>query len=625
MFEWANPSILGEKYTYCHHCDKNLSTISRGLKELERHLMTNKHKRRSQNSGNRDSGSLPCSDAAICFLSEYCETASAPGEKASTDLARPKLGAQHRSDLESACQHAPYCVYIYGGVALKSLKEDATISVVLVGFFDVEANRHRVRFLDAFKSAGEKGDEGAAAVVKILKDFKLPKENLVAVYSEGNAESSEQILLHLRELNPNLVALDGLYTVADSACRAGLKELSKPVQELVADIYAHYSSCPTKDSKLEAIFDSDVSTDTPVFPLNTSCLTCCSVISKILEMWSELLLYFQPRSKTDEKAERICSQLQDCKVQATFMFLERALKPLHHFQRHLQTQEEAAGARLQLVLEEASRLLCTYTSSFLRPQAAVHFLKEHNSQILKNEKFHLSSLDLSVGDKTLEEFLIKSVAKDAAPLLTQAALSFYMAVTRCIAETLPLSETARQSLAQLLNPHSWPNVAGKAVGKLGTELGICSSAEDVTQLTEEFLQLQLPEREKETSLEKHRASLLKDAKPTSLFRKLLLTLLAFPCPPLEPKTVFSKVHKPAGLGSRVEPDLRLTDLCSSCELLLFQALDDDKSVLSAESGSPSGSKRVSGLSVSRSSREFLLQYKCEKQAFDSLITTSWSG
>lgn len=545
MFEWAKPSILGEKYTYCHYCNKNLSTISRGLKELERHLMTNKHRRRSQNPGERASGSLPCSDVAIGFVSEYCEAASAPGEKASTDLARRKLVSQYRSGIESACQHAPYCVYIYGGVTLKSLKEDDTISVVLVGFFDVEANRHCVRFLDAFKSEGEEGDEVAAAVVKTLKDFKLPKENLVSVCSEGNAESSEQILLHLRELNPNLVALDGLSTVADSACRAGLKELSKQVQELVADIYAHHSSCPTKNSKLEALFGSDVSTDSQTSPLDTSCLKFCSVVSKMLEKWSELLLYFKSCSKNDEKAERVCSQLQDSKVRATFMFLEQALKPLQRFQRRLQTQEEAAGARLQLILEEASKLLCTYTSSFLRPQAAVCFLKEHNTQILKNDKFHLSSLDLSVGDKALEEFLNKSVAKDARPLLTQAALSFYIAVTRCIAETLPLSERVLQSIAHLLNPPSWLSVAGKAVGKLGSELGICRSAEDVTRLTEEFLQHQLPERQKETS---PWASLLREAKPGSLFRKLLLTLLALPCPPLEPKRVFSQVQKRAHLG-----------------------------------------------------------------------------
>lgn len=550
MFEWANPSMLGKNYTYCHCCDKNLSTISRGLKELERHQMTNKHKRRSENPRKQYCRSA-YSDVAMWFVSEYCEVASAPGAEASADLARRKLGSQYRSDVISACQRTPYCVYIYGGVTLKSLRQDNTISVVLVGFFNVEANRRCLHFLDAFQSEGKKVDEGAAAVVKILKDFKLPKENLVAVYSEGKAESSEQTLRLLRELNPNLVALDGLYSVADSACRAGLKEMSKQVLELVADIYAHYSSCPPKNNKLEALFGSDVNTQNQLFLLNTGCLKCCSVVSKILEMWSELLLYFESCSKNDENAEHICSQLQDCKVRATFMFLEQALKPLCRFQRHLQTQEEAAGARLQLILEEASKLLCTYTSFFLRPQAAIRFLKKHNTQILQNEKFHLSSLDLSMGDKALEEFLNTSVAKDAMPPLMQAALSFYIAVTRRIADTLPLSKKARQSMAHLLNPHSRLGVAGSAVGKLATELGICSSAEDVAQLTEELLQHQLPEREEEASVETHWASLLQEATPSSLLRKLLLTLLAFPCPPLEPKRVFSKVDNRVDLGSRV--------------------------------------------------------------------------
>lgn len=621
-FEWADRSVLGDKYTYCCHCDQNLNTISRGLKELERHQMTKKHKRRSQNPGNQDSGPLSRSDVALGFVSEYCEAASAPGGTASAGLARCKLGPQRRSDAASACQHSPYCVYVYGGLPVESVKGDGTVSVVLVGCFDVEANRHRVRFLDAFQPEAEGGDDVAAAVVKILKDFKLPKENLVAIYSEGHAESSEQMLLLLRELNPNLVALDGLYTVADSACRAGLKELSTQVQELLADIYAHYSSCPTKNRKLEALFGSDASTDSQAFPLNTSCLKFCSVVSKIVEMWSELLLYFKSCSKNDKNVELICSQLQDSKVRATFMFLEQALKPLQRFQRGLQTQEEAAGARLQLLLEETTKLLCSYTSFFLRPQAALHFLKAQNTQILQNEKLHLPSLDLSVGDEALEDFLNTSVAKEATALLKQTALSFYTAVTRCIADTLPLSQRARQSIAQLLKPHGWRSVAGKAVGKLGAELGVCSSAEDAARLADELLQLQrrLPEREEEEdSPEKHWASLLKEARPGSLFRRLLLTLLAFPCPPLEPKILFSQVPKGADLGSPVQPDLRS---CRSWrERFFLQALGDETSELSAESGSPTASRCDLGASGSHSSRENLLQYKCEKKDCHSLPNT----
>lgn len=536
MFEWAARSAQGDKYTYCSICHSNLSTMSRGIFDLRRHMLTNKHKRRSLNPRNQAPGSPPCSDVAIRFIGEYCESAS--GAKVSAHLASSKLGSGYPGDIVSACQCGPYCVYIYGGVTLKSPGQGGTISVVLVGFFDVGANGHCVRFLDAFQSEGKEGSEVAAAVVKTLRDFKLPKENLVAVYSEGSAESSEEIFSNLRELNPHVVALGGLYTLADAACRAGLEELSKQVQELVADIYAYFSSCPTKSINLEALFHSDFSTDSQTFLLNTSCLKCCSVVSKILERWSELLLYFKSCNKSDEKAKLICSQLQDCKVRATFMFLEQALKPLRRFQRCLQTREEAAGARLQLMAEGASNLLSTYASLFLHPKAAGHYLKEPDARKLENKKHHLPSLDLSVGDKAVETFLKESVAKEAKLLLTQEALTFYIAVTRCITEKLPLGERALKSVAQLLSPHSWPEVAGKAVGELGTQLGVCSSAEDASQLTDEFLQHQLLGREKEELW----ASLLEDNEPNSLFRKLLLTLLAFPCPPLEPKAVFTKVN-----------------------------------------------------------------------------------
>ncbi|TMS16101.1 hypothetical protein E3U43_013394 [Larimichthys crocea] len=115
----------------------------------------------------------------------------------------------------------------------------------------------------------------------------------------------------------------------------------------------------------------------------------------------------------------------------------------------------------------------------------------------------------------------------------------------CIAEELPLSEGVLKSVAHLLSPQSRLKVTGKAVEELGTRLGICSSPEEVNQLTSEFLEYQLPEEgEKDNSavvsLEKHWASILKDTKPTSLLRKLVLTLLSFPCPPLDPPLVFTQ-------------------------------------------------------------------------------------
>ncbi|KAI3357484.1 hypothetical protein L3Q82_015893 [Scortum barcoo] len=549
IFDWAEHSALGDHYTYCRACNWNLSTFHKGFFELRRHEETKKHKKRaslSKNGGlqSRCSEPLPCSDAAVQFIFKHCYTGSATGKQVSRYFARCKLGLQYPKNIAFVCQHTPYCVYIYGGV---TVGKDDSVSVVLVGFFDVEASRHCIRFLDALQSVGGAGDQAAAAVVETLKKFELPTDNLAAIYLDGNGAASEQICSQLRELSPNAVALGGLYTIADAACCAGVKELSNQAQELMVDIYAHYSSCSTKNDNLKALFGSDISAS---FHLNTSCLMLCLLVPKILEIWTDLILYFRSCDSDDDKAKLICSQLEDPKVRATFMFLEQALKPLHSFQKHLQTQEGAARANIPLILEEASSLLGTYTSYFLLPQAAACFLKERDAQILKDEKYHLASPELSLGGKAVEDFLKNTKASEALPLLKEEALSFYIALTRCIAEQLPLREGMLRTIAQLLNPQSRLKVTGQEVEQLGTKLGICSSPEEVNQLASEFLEYQqAEERESEegdkersvvASLEKHWASILMDTKPTSIFRKLVLTLLSLPCPPLDPQQVFSQ-------------------------------------------------------------------------------------
>uniref|UniRef100_A0A3B4T5T3 DNA (cytosine-5-)-methyltransferase n=1 Tax=Seriola dumerili TaxID=41447 RepID=A0A3B4T5T3_SERDU len=554
IFCWAERSPLGEQYSYCRTCARNLNTFHKGLFELRRHVETKKHKKGIQISRratiqSRRSELLPCSDAAIRFIHKHCYNGSANGGQVSRQFARRKLGLQYPKDLTSVCQHTPYCVYIYGGV---TVGEEETVSVVLVGFFDVEACRHCIRFLDALQSMDGAGDQTATAVGETLKKFGLPTDNLVAVYVSGHGGASEQICSQLRELSPNIIVLGGLYTIADTACHAGVKQLSNQAQELIVDIHAHYSSCSMKNDNLKALFGSDITADSPAFCINTSCLNFCQLVTKILEIWTDLKSYFSSCDKDDDKAKLICSQLQDPKVRATFMFLEQALKPLHSFLSHLQTQEGGSRADLPLILEEASNLMCTYTSYFLHPQAVVRFLKERDAQILKNKKFHLPSSELSLGGKAVTDFVKESEAAEAMSLLQEEVLSFYIALTGCISEELPLNDGLLRSIGQLLNPQSRLKVTGKAVEELGTKLGICSSPEEVKQLTTEFLAYQLTEEGKgedgdkdhsaEVSLEKHWASILKDTKPT-VFRKLVLTLLSLPCPPLDAEQVFTQASK----------------------------------------------------------------------------------
>ncbi|KAM7405121.1 hypothetical protein PAMP_012406 [Pampus punctatissimus] len=579
-FDWADSSTLGDNYTFCCICNRDLSTIHKGLFELRRHVNTKKHMKKARiakSVGLQSLASepLPCSNAAVRFIHKHCKHDSGDDEQVSSHFARCKLGSQYPKDITSVCQHTPYCVYIYEGV---TLDKDEAVSVVLVGFFDVETSRHCIRFLDALQSSTDNGgDQTAATVVETLAKFGLPAGNLVTVYSDSKSAASQKMCSQLRELNPNIVALGELYNIADAACRAGVKRLSNQAQELMVDIHAHYSSCCTKNDNLKALFGSGITGDSPSFSLNTSCLNFCLLVAKILEIWTELQLHFSSCDKEDDKAKIICSQLQDPKVRATFMLLEEALKPLHNFQRHMQTHEGAARADLLLILEEASSLLCTYTSSFLHPQAAVRFIKDLDAQYLNNKKFHLSSSELSLGGKAVEDFLNESKAAEALPHLQEEVLSFYIALTGSIAEELPLTDGVLRSMAQLLNPQSRLKVTGKAVEELGIKLGICSSPEEVQQLTSEFLEYQLAEEGEEeksamVSLEEHWASVLKETKPTSIFRKLVFTLLCLPCPPLDAQFVFTQAldNDNAPLFSESEA---LTE--SECDSMSDNALSDN--------------------------------------------------
>ncbi|XP_038165294.1 DNA (cytosine-5-)-methyltransferase 3 beta, duplicate a [Cyprinodon tularosa] len=543
-FDWVDKSVLGEQHTYCTSCHTNLSTYRNGAMELRRHMATNKHKKRAklfQNSQRKsqDGEPFPCSDAAVRFIYNRCYTGSAKGEQVSRHFARCKLGLKYPKDLISVSKHTPYCVYIYEGLTAGN---NDPVTVVLLGFFDYESSNHCIRFLDAVQLADGTADQTAADVVQTLKRFELSTDNLAFCYS-GKGEASEQFLPHLRELNPNLIALTGLYTITDAAYHAGVKELCSQVQGLMVDLYEHYSSCSMKNGHLKGLFGSDIIKNSKPFYLSISLLRFYQLITNLLEIWSDLIPYLSSCPEEDEKAKSSCLKLKDPKVKATFMFLEQALKPLEKCQRLI---EESSRANMPLILEEASTLLSKYTSCFLQHDAATRYLKEHDAEILKNKDFHLSGEDLNIGGKAVEDFLKTDEAAEVLPQLQEDVLPFYIAVTARIAEELPLSDTVLRNVAQMLTPQSSLKLSPEALDELGKELGICSSPKEVSQLKEEFSEYLLAQEGKskeeinEETTENHWAAVLQGTEPSSVFRKLVLTLLSFPGPPLDAQHVLSQ-------------------------------------------------------------------------------------
>lgn len=544
IFDWVGQSAFGDKHTYCRSCKTHIFTFHKGIIALKQHTESLTHMEKTSIVNERKSSNpLLSGDAALQSVHKNCDEASATGQKESQCLLQCNVGVQHKKDIKTVCKHTPYRVYVHERDAQE---KESSVSVFL-GSFDVEAAQHDIQFLETLPSADDGKDQTAKAVVETLKKSGLPACNIAAFYASGSKAAS-QIYSHLREFNPNIVPFGWMDTIADTACQTGIKALSSQVQEFMVDIHAHHSSSTTKNSSVDALM-SGICSSSPSFPLNTSCLAFHFFVSKSLEMWQNLILYYKSCDEGDHKAKSIYSRLQEPKVRATFMFLEQALKPLCTFQGVLQTERGGDMVNILLILEEASSLLYTYSSYFLEPQAVFRFLKEHNVQILNNNKFQLPSPELCLDEKAVED-LNQSISSDVMELMKQEALAFYVALTECIAANLPLNEGLLRAVVQLLDPDNRQKASGREVGDLGTSLGICSTPEEATQLTSEYLKYQIADAEEggevlvsEPSLEEHWASVLKDLKPSSFFRKLVLTLFSFTCPPLECQKILTEVKK----------------------------------------------------------------------------------
>uniref|UniRef100_A0A8C5CRZ2 DNA (cytosine-5-)-methyltransferase n=1 Tax=Gadus morhua TaxID=8049 RepID=A0A8C5CRZ2_GADMO len=594
MYSWAEPSTCGELYAYCSVCGTDLLTYRKGIQDLTRHFVTIKHKTRAKKAQLElqapKTGPLPCSEVVVQFINKYCSSSSSGGDQPSSGFARYMLGLEFPTDVLSICKQTPYCLYVYGGV---TLEEAATVSVVLVGFFDIESATHHIRLLDVLPSpaeeAGEEPKKTGGAVVEAVKRFSLPLINLSAVYVGGTGASAEHVCSQLREFSPNLVAFGDLDKLADAACHAAVTALSASVLKIISELHAYFTSTSMEIDCLKDLFASE-NNDSKSFHPSRDCLNFSQLVRKMLETWPDLVSFFDSCKKDKDKVQPIFAMLQDANLKATFKFLALALKPLEAFQKHLEMHDGDTGADLLRILQEASSLLHTYAAHFLNPQAAERFLEEHDARVLTDKTLHRSGADLVAGGSAVEELLDEP--------LTQQFLSFYMTLTGLIAKEVPLSDRILKSMAQLLNPETKLKVTDTAVEELGKRLGVCSTEGEVNQLTKELLEYQQREEEEEEedgehqdtsaiSLEKHWAGVLKNRNSSSVLRNLVLSLLSFPCPPLEAEIVYAQAvaSGDAILFSEDREDSIMEDPISegtNCLSLLVPSWQDGKGFLTGE-------------------------------------------
>ncbi|KAG7323123.1 hypothetical protein KOW79_012825 [Hemibagrus wyckioides] len=465
------------------------------------------------------------SPAVLCFIRKYCPSVLAGTDSSITcSKAKQVLGPEYPKDIMASCHQAPYCLYMY--------LEGKKSYVVLIGFFDQTAGETKVRLLDVIEQTHA---ALLTCLVETLKKFDISLANLAAFYS--NAPNLTELLSGLKALNPGTVFLCSLTDVVEQACHGGVTamELSAQIQELIKKVHQHYPSLPDilKEQLNNMEFDLTPS-------LTSDCLGLRATIYRMTLAWSDLVQYFNFQSGSSEFDGRIRCLLNDQKLRLSFLFLSHALQPLCQFQESLE-----GGKDVITLLQEACSLLHVYISSFLAPKAIERFLRRGNlGSPTKDVTEHLPRDKVKVGEE-VKKFLRQNKADLTG--FYKSAVSFYTAVSSSIFNSLPMPDASLRNMAALFSPEGKLEVTAKAVCDLGVHFGLCACGEDVSLLTDEFLEYQFAEQEELTSpaiqsLEQYWKAELRMMAKSSHFRKLTLSLLVLP-KTLRKERVFAQVFK----------------------------------------------------------------------------------
>ncbi|TRY89878.1 hypothetical protein DNTS_030355 [Danionella cerebrum] len=456
---------------------------------------------------NETSAETPSWRPLTSFIRKYCTSTS--NDNGSSNINKkdiPECGQTFKGDFATLCNQTPYCLYVYHGVQLDDNKE---ANVVLLGFFDKASGENKIRLLDVVHPMIETAGDICTYIKELLKMLKVPLLNMTMVYSDFPDPKS------LKMLRPGIVLLHGLADLANRVCHSGVEkmDLCDSIQNLISEIYKHIPSFPADLQLLLEDVDSTNSKD------------LASRIQKISFSWSELEAYFGSL-ETDERS--IGDLLKNPKLRLNFLFLSHALQPLIGFQDHV-----TKGAKVTKLLEKASQLLRTYTAKFLRPKAAEYFHRRGKTSLLQESVGHLPRGEVAVGEQAGE--FSRERSEDLSGYLDvfhNSVISFYTTVTVNIVEHLPVSDSTIRSLLLMLSPGKKIEVTGKMVQDLGVSFGICLCPENVSLLSDEFLEYQLIDVANNDyfaqSFEQYWQTELNIIGKLSNFARLIVGLLALP-------------------------------------------------------------------------------------------------
>uniref|UniRef100_H3AES5 HAT C-terminal dimerisation domain-containing protein n=1 Tax=Latimeria chalumnae TaxID=7897 RepID=H3AES5_LATCH len=478
--------------------------------------------------------SFSCGDHIIKFIKKFCKDPEVVnkiscGTTKASCIARAVLGPNYQNNIAKMCQEVPFCLYLDKSTDIGDVK----LLVILVGYFDESLQKN-----DMPECISGTGQAMFNCVMESFKRFNIPHENIVAFSSDNAASMTGRNNSVLSRLNKssNLVNTGSLCHLADICSKSGTKALS-----VLVEMYTATSSSSQRQQLLkEYTLFVDIEPLKIIKHVPTRCLSLHEVIKHMVDMWDALQSYFLSAESRTAKVELICHP----EIRAILLFLKYPLEPLYQFNVRMQAQE----TQMLTLHNDLSRIAQLFSGRLLKPEAAVKLVKQDDCKVMDSQEDFLCLNEVRVGSEA-EDYIHQHEddihGTSVEMNIRKKAALFYGTVLDKMIKKFPLRDQLLKKCRSMLQ------VSAKAMSDLATTLGITSSAEEASQLMDQFSMYQFQSTDDllQEPVEAARfwSAVLRKMDVACgeiiLFKRLVMTVLCLPHLNAEPECAFSMVKK----------------------------------------------------------------------------------
>lgn len=217
-------------------------------------------------------------------------------------------------------------------------------------------------------------EEGDATGLFASLDIALQKDELhwdkvIGYASDGEnlmQGANNSLLTRIERAAPNLFVLKCYCHTFHLVAEHASKVLSKTADQLIHDVYNYFKMSPNRQ-KSYAEFQKFVDVDAHriLKPCQTRWLSVVQCVSRILEQWPALVLFFtaEASDKSSLQADRILQALKSTYVKATLEFCEYVLGDL----TGLNVMFQSNGFHLHRLGTEVERVVKMFCQNFRKP------------------------------------------------------------------------------------------------------------------------------------------------------------------------------------------------------------------------------------------------------------------